>query len=275
MIKSKISFLTKNLIKSNLNFRFSNINLRKFATEFSKTENVEKKEKEKESSSNLGNLQLIYDLDLTKLKENIKDSEKQINNGTFILPKHPQSSYMGESLIYISPLGLFSKLKNIELPGALSISAVTAMNYMGVLFANYYVFPYFMVLTIVSWYRYISQKYINKRNIYQVTLLNENQVKIYYWNGKQEVLNIKDIFINPDYIDKIALLEKKAGLNRTIFIPLRIKMDNYGVIYLKYGGFNAKEKSQSTLSYCELDLLLGLFNKKTKKIALAANNINI
>lgn len=190
------------------------------------------------------------------LKSYIEKIDTSINEHIFAVKSLPDPNFFGEALLYYSPPGLMSRTAlNYEYSGVSFMTLMTFLSFNKILFEHSYFFPYFAFLTSISYLRAYATIAFGMPIVYQITLINEHQVRIVYLSGESEVVEIKNISLSryppEDFRGTGLTIQIKLGPKKTAIIVLK---NNF-----PFDKFNA---------YAELELLLGILNKKTKKLSV-------
>jgi len=219
------------------------------------------------------NLKLISQLSRWDLKDLILNNKNEIKNNKFFIRSLPDPNKFGEALLYKSPISLLHKCSKISLEysGFATISLVTILNYYGLLFPSAYLFPYLVLLSLTAAIKHLTQKNVEKY-IYEITLLNEHQVKITYINGYSNIVDIKNIYLSQENVD-VLLGSENLPKNYTpeqisktpLALSLRIGQEK---AFLLLRQSSIIENSHFR-SFCEIKLLLGILDKEVKKLAIA------
>lgn len=221
----------------------------------------------------------VINMDRNKFKEYLTITESEIQNYIFTIPNLPDENNFGEVLIYTAPHSVLISERTPEITGALFLSGITTLNYFGLIFPYAYVFPYLSLITFYTIYRYFKKSYITKNFIQSISIINEQEIRITFITGEEIITDIKNIHFVSSFVDQIISspsLAKAKNIEPSQFgfaIPVTINSNNIyrnAVITIKKGTLRGDSKAPgSNWSLTNLNLLIGILNRKTRKLAIA------
>jgi hypothetical protein len=244
--------LRKNLtynLKRNL---FSNI-LKGFSTENEEPKNINNDDKISDSS-NKEHSPKQQNSNYINFNNILSEIDNSIIDGVFQIKNLPDPNFFNEALLYFCPYDLLYRTGVYnEYAGALFSTMLTYLSYHKIILTSNYLFPYFSFITVAAYFRSYLRFKSKNPIIYQITLINEHQIKIVFVGGRASIVEIKNIGIT-----RVHSSESKG-----VGITLNLKYNNFerGVLILK----NSYPYDKVT-SFADLNLLMGILNKKTKKI---------
>lgn len=218
-----------------------------------------------------------------KLNEIRKEIDGKIVDGQCNINALPTPNYFGEVPVFLAPVENFAKRNNIEKSGLALITSITVLNYLGLLYPPSF-FYYFVFLTAAGAFKLASDA--GQRNqIILMTLVDDKNVRCQYLNGKEEIVTIKSIIynqndrlnamINPeeDILKKRGIQSQKMSNNslssqessRMLMISVMINASKK-VIILRNNILPNKKDLSSNYAFIDLNILLAVVNKKTKRI---------
>jgi hypothetical protein len=216
-----------------------------------------RKTKKENESKNIPNR-----ISLFLVKEKFLAKEKAIEDNTLKIKTIPNPSYFGEALLFQTP----DEQKQVEfqeLSGVIFLSTITCANYFGLVFPSLYFFPYLCLVTIGSFLKYIITNKSYRNMITEITLINERQVKVTKLTGKSEIVDIKNILVPTHVFDAFPKEDVDTPNNS---IPIIINGSPSAISFAKF----RRSYKPGEHNYCkgDIDLLLGIVNKKTRKLVL-------
>jgi hypothetical protein len=117
-----------------------------------------------------------------------------------------------------------------------------------------------------------------------MTLVDEKNVRIVYLSGKEEVVPIKNIVYQTDDMYNRQLLDKddrpsfknlkensqRTEARRMLGVSLMIN-NKRKIMILRNNVFSRRNSINDLLAFADLSLLLGITNKKTKRVNFNVN----
>jgi hypothetical protein len=216
------------------------------------------------------------------VKNFLAEAEANVNNGTYIINSIPDNNYFSEVPIYMAPHSSMSKLKINEFSGVLLTGTFFALAYSKIIFANVFFIPFFGLMTLTTLFRYSVANKLLDTHILRITLVDEGKVKITYYSGKNEVINIKNLYIASRYSDQLASIDDKKSkdkrkivedednnLNKNLKIVINADV-NVCTLIVKSSGM-ASKVTNDDVAYLNSKILFGILCKKTKKLSLKDN----
>lgn len=240
--------------------------------------------------------ELVENISLNELKKMIDEIDINIENNVYYTKNLPDPNYFGDALIYMAPPTLLSDARrgNIEITGIITMTGITILNYFGLLFPSNYLFPLFALWSLVAYLKFYRSFFYPHSIVYQIRLSNEHELKIVYTNGQEEKVDIKNINVSmmqleamgrfipqnrpppPKKVERLdSNVNKPQYLERPaaqLSIPIRINGITNSLIYLRTYGIGPRGGSSG---FAELELLLGILNKKTKRLAIDDAKVSI
>lgn len=265
------SYLTNHNSKHIYNLFLKN-NKRCFS-EGKKEETKATKEESKSIPPQFTNMKYIAKLSKWELKDLILDNKNDIKNNKFFIRSLPDPNKFGEALLFKSPLSLLHKYSknSLEYSGYATISLVTVLNYFGLIFPSTYLFPYLALMSLTCLMKNYAKNNMGQY-VYQITLLNEHQVRVTYVSGRSELVDIKNIYLSQDNVD-VLLGSDNVPKNYTpeqiaktpLVLSLRIGQNK---TYMLIRQASLIDVNLQFLSFFEAKLLLGILDKDVKKLAV-------
>lgn len=173
----------------------------------------------------------------------IKEVEKcqnKIEKNLYKLDNVPDPNCFGESIVYLGPDQRYVDNYVQDNWGIFYFFFVSNMIYMGLLFNNYLVGLFVHMQIANSFYRKLRSHFRNL--VLQINLINENQVRVTYFNGKTEFVDIKDIQFDLEFSPVHLSLH---------FVKIKIKY-RYATLMLIDG---------SSVCFYDLNLFPAIINK--------------
>lgn len=218
------------------------------------------------------NSDILKAKNLIKIVKKMESETNRDNNNTFSIIYPLNFNFFGQTLLYLSPIPINkAKNTNLENSGVVTLSAITIMNYYELIFPSLYLFPYFTLITSLTFlYKYFS---LTNKIIYNIILVDNHTVKVSFFDGKSELVPIKNIFMTSHSIDRLSSVSE-AVIN---FIDVRImgsnKAYNARIFLINKEPLNKRTASNKGLASdriecIDLYTLLGILNANTKRISL-------
>lgn len=229
----------------------------------------------KESQDEYNPLLEVQEFDRSKLKQLITSTEENIFNYSLNVNALPDNNHFGEVALFISPPNTLNKDQGLEYSGVLFTTGLTALNYFGLIFPYSYVFPYLCLLSLNCIINLLRRRNLYKDNIYQISLINEHEVRVTFITGESIVVDIKNIYISSQYLDRINAFEtvgnqSNSNINQMygFLIPIVINSSRQCRFELRSNAFGTNGQAANQLSLTNLPLLFGILNRKTRKLAI-------
>jgi hypothetical protein len=275
------SFITSVFLRDNKSSFQLLKKLQKFTFSTSK-EQKQTKQKKKEEEDNEEDKLSLMNMTSSNLIEMKKEIEEKITEGEFTINFVPTPNYFGEIPIFIAPNDFFTKRMNVELSGFTLVSSITVLNYLGIIYPPS-LFYYFSFLTIASAFKLITRGG-QENQIILMTLKDEKNVRIVYLSGKEEEVPIKNIVFQTDDMYNKQLLDsddrsnfrrikensQRSESRRMLGVSLMIN-NKRKIMVLRNNVFRGRNSVNDLLAFVDLTMLLGIVNKKTKRVNFNVN----
>lgn len=276
-------FINKSFLKrAILNDRINTVNFLKKFQKFSFSTNkldqdIKRNKKDEDQVDNEEDNYSLLNITIPKLVKLKKDTEENIIEGEYNLSQVPTPNYFGEIPIYIAPQDYFSKRMNIEVSGFTLISSITVLNFFGLLYPPSLIY-YFGFLTLASVFK-LATKGGQEGQVILMTLVDEKNVRVVYLSGKEEVVQIKNLVYQLDDKFNSFLLQKDDNPKRFSkrestqtsepkrLLGISVLIDNKRKMFiLRNNILNRNNSPNNSLAFANLPLLMGIINRKTKRI---------
>jgi hypothetical protein len=119
----------------------------------------------------------------------------------------------------------------------------------------------------------------SKNIIQSISIMNEHELRVTFITGEEIITDIKNIHFVSSFIDNIlssVALERTKNIDPAQFsfsFPVSINKSNVyrnAVIIIKKGVLRTNPKAPgSNWSLTNLNLLIGILNRKTRKLAIS------
>jgi hypothetical protein len=214
------------------------------------------------------------------LKDLIFKTDSCIENGTYFIDSIPDNNYFSEVPIYIAPQGCFNNDRSCEPSSILFTSTLTSLAWFKVIFTHWFFFPFFGLMTLMSASRFSNANKMHLKYILRISLIDENKVRIIYYNGTTEEVSLKNINISSTFQTQINKLEEKKkskqasaaadtnNLNKNMNILITIDTFKNCTLVLRNSDMSPGKLKADNLAYIDNKLLFGIINKKTKRLSL-------
>ncbi len=244
---------TSNSKWNNCNFSFSNF------CEKVQPKPIEEKEKilsyEPERRYSIQILKKIM-MEIESIASSNRSNSYQIREVKFLVPNNMKTISIYRARASIPHQYLKS---NIEIPGVMTMTLITALNYFNLIFPSLYLFPYLCLVTFASYTKLLWRHQYLESVIYEINLLSEISVLITYINGHSEEVLIEKIAITSKMRDMLILSEKKPpGRNTNTPVEIRINGKKSAFLLLN------EENDQGQI--VNLELLMAIVTKNTKRL---------
>ena len=211
--------------------------------------------------------------------ENIKELylniDKEIRETELYHNDSPKifKNYFNGIPIFILSHKFFNKnaQKNMELSGILALYSVTYLTYFNIITAGTYLSWYLIGLSILTTYRKLRIKLHYSHVISSIILYDTQFVHIIFLDGTNITTYIKNVYIDPSEFAKIY--RNKIDVSNVNNVEITMIKFNLKITELN-GNFKKgvvmiripplMDNYYNHLSEVDLELLIGLFNKKCK-----------
>ncbi len=212
------------------------------------------------------------------LRDLLNKEEANIQNGILLIDKIPDNNYFGEIPIYIAPQGVFNNVRTCEFSAVIFSSFLTSTAYFKLFFSHWFFLPFYSIITIMTTLRFINARKMYNKYILRISLIDENKVRILYYNGVNEEVSVKNICISSDFLSHLSVFEGKKtkqkaaadsnNLNKNMNIAITIDTFKTCILVLRNSDMTPGKLKADNMAYIDNKILFGILNKKTKKLSL-------
>ena len=189
-------------------------------------------------------------------------AEGSLQNNTYSFNNFVNSNFFGQNPLYLASKSVPVKYlySNIELSGVALLTLISFLNWYSIIFPSMYLFNYLLPVNLFAISRYYWKIRFLDTFIYQVCLIDEQNVKLTYINGEIEILTIKNIYLTNKMRDNLVLHDPDKPQPNKNIVPLEVRVNG------KKDAFIILQSNSKFNNFVELELLIAVLHKNTFKI---------
>jgi hypothetical protein len=187
-----------------------------------------------------------------------------IEQNTYTYKNKLTPNFFGQNLLYFSSSTIPYKYlsSNVEFSGVITLSIISILNWYSLIFPSQYLFNYLILTTALAYSKLIWRLRFINSFIYQVSLLDEENLKLTYINGEIEVVPIKNIYLSNKMRDLLVLQDNTNSQPIKQFLPLEVRVNG------RKDSLIILQNSVKFITHVELEPLLAVLHKETRKIKI-------
>jgi hypothetical protein len=207
-------------------------------------------------------LQNIYSY--SKIRDLMIKIDGSIQNNTYSYKNQLTPNFFGQNLLYFSSSTIPYKYlsSNVEFSGVLTISIISLLNWYSLIFPSQYLFNYLIIATAFAYSKLIWRLRFIDTFIYQVCILDEENLKLTYINGEIEIVPIKNIYLSNKMRDLLILHDESKSQPNKQFLPIEVRVNG------RKDALIILQNSVKFNTWVEMEPLLAVLHKETRKIKI-------